>query len=69
MEVVRLYWWEHNSNNGQYSPAKVHRSVAERVRWKEGVDEPSSIHDYVLPEKDEIEQVLPGLACRVIDGE
>lgn len=69
MEVVRLYWWEHNSNNGQYSPAKVHRSVAERVRLKDGVNEPNSINDYVLPEKDEIEQALPGLTCIVIDGE
>lgn len=69
MEVVRLYWWEHNSSSGQYSPAKVHRSVAERVRLKDGVHEPNSINDYVLPGTDEIEKALPGLTCIVNDGE
>lgn len=69
MEVVRLYWWEHNSNNGQYSPAKVHRSVGQRVRLKEGVNEPNSINDCVLPGKDEIDKALPGLTCIVIDRE
>ncbi|MCD8180205.1 MAG: type I-C CRISPR-associated protein Cas7/Csd2 [Firmicutes bacterium] len=27
MEVVRVYWWKHNCKSGQYSSAKVHRSV------------------------------------------
>ena len=27
MEVHQLYWWEHNSKMGQYSSAKVHRSL------------------------------------------
>src|SRR5699024_12204726 len=27
MEVNKLFWWEHNSKLGQYSSAKVHRSV------------------------------------------
>ena len=27
MEVVKLYWWEHNCKDGQYSSAKVHRSL------------------------------------------
>jgi CRISPR/Cas system type I-B associated protein Csh2 (Cas7 group RAMP superfamily) len=69
MEVVRLYWWEHNTNIGQYSPATVRRSVAERVRVKDGVADPTSIGEYVLPEKDEIEQSLPGFTWLVIDGE
>jgi CRISPR-associated protein Csd2 len=25
MEIHKVYWWEHNSQNGQYSSAKVHR--------------------------------------------
>lgn len=28
MEVVKLVWWQHNSKAGQYSSAKVHRSLA-----------------------------------------
>jgi CRISPR-associated protein Csd2 len=27
MEVLQLYWWEHSSKSGQYSSAKVHRSL------------------------------------------
>ena len=27
MEVVKLIWWEHDCPNGQYSSAKVHRSL------------------------------------------
>lgn len=27
MEVVKVIWWKHNSNVGQYSSAKVHRSL------------------------------------------
>jgi CRISPR-associated protein Csd2 len=63
MEVYRVYWWEHNSPNGQYSSAKVHRLL--NVRVKDGVDEPKSIEDYIGLEPDE----LPGLKCEVIEGE
>jgi CRISPR-associated protein Csd2 len=27
MEVVKVIWWPHNSPCGQYSSAKVHRSL------------------------------------------
>lgn len=27
MEVLKLVWWKHNCKNGQYSAAKVHRSL------------------------------------------
>ena len=27
MEVYKVYWWQHNCRDGQYSTAKVHRSV------------------------------------------
>ena len=30
MEVVKLIWWKHNNNNGQYSTAKVHRLLKRR---------------------------------------
>ncbi len=69
MEVYRVYWWKHNTNNGQYSSAKVHRSVASRLRVKEGVDEPRSISDYIIPDKADVDSVLPGLPCEVLEGE
>lgn len=63
MEVYRVYWWKHNSPNGQYSSAKVHRLL--NVRVKDGVDEPKSIEDYTGLEPDK----LPELKCEVIEGE
>lgn len=27
MEVVKLIWWKHNCASGQYSSAKVHRTL------------------------------------------
>jgi len=44
MEVYKVYWWEHNSRNGQYSSAKVHRSL--QVSLKSDVTEPKDIGDY-----------------------
>lgn len=32
MEVNKLYWWEHNSKLGQYSSAKVHRSLGDLLK-------------------------------------
>ena len=61
MEVCRLYWWEHNCPFGQYSSAKVHRSL--HVALKDGVEQPDSFEDY-----DVTLDTLPGLACEIIDG-
>lgn len=60
MEVYKVYWWKHNSPNGQYSSAKVHRLL----EIKTSKEEPKSIEDYdiVLGE-------LSGLKCEVIEGE
>ncbi len=69
MEVYKVYWWEHNSPNGQYSSVKVHRTVRDRVRVKDGVDVPQSIDDYYIPTQEEIEAELPDLNCEVFDGE
>jgi CRISPR-associated protein Csd2 len=44
MEVHKVYWWKHNSNNGQYSSATVHRSL--EVSLKPDVTEPKDIKDY-----------------------
>jgi len=62
MEVLKVYWWEHNCKDGQYSSAKVHRSLS--VKLREGILTPTSAEDY------EIElQELPGLKCECIDGQ
>lgn len=61
MEVVRLYWFEHESKSGQYSSAKVHRSV--RVSQKNPMVLPVSVEDYEITLED-----LPGLTPEIIDG-
>lgn len=61
MEVVKLFWWQHNCKEGQYSSAKVHRSV--HVTPKDTVDLPGCVEDYEIT-LDE----LPGLVPEIIDG-
>ncbi len=61
MEVVRLYWFKHNCKDGQYSSAKVHRSL--KITQKDESVPPASVDDYII----ELEP-LPGLEAEVIDG-
>lgn len=61
MEVVKLYWWQHNCRDGQYSSAKVHRLV--NAALKEGVAEPTSAEDYEITVN-----TLEGLSCEEING-
>lgn len=61
MEVVKLYWWRHSCKEGQYSSARVHRSV--KVALKDPDALPSSVDDYTITLEE-----LPGLEPEVIDG-
>ncbi|MBQ8834113.1 MAG: type I-C CRISPR-associated protein Cas7/Csd2 [Oscillospiraceae bacterium] len=61
MEVVKLYWFEHNCPAGQYSAAKVHRSVKVTPKVTGGV--PQSVEDYEITLEE-----LPGLMPEIIDG-
>ena len=61
MEVVKLYWFKHNCKDGQYSSAKVHRSIS--VIQKPEIMIPSGISDFeihVTP--------LEGLEMEEIEG-
>ena len=61
MEVGKRFWWRHNCKDGQYSSAKVHRSV--RVAPKNEDAMPSCVDDYVVSVEE-----LPGLEPEVMDG-
>lgn len=61
MEVVSVYWFRHNCEDGQYSSAKVHRSV-NAVR-KNKVERPSCAEDYEIAV-----EALPGLTPEVLTG-
>lgn len=61
MEVVKLFWWKHTCKDGQYSSAKVHRSVKIALKDDSGI--PQSVEDYVITL-----EPLPGLEPEIIDG-
>jgi CRISPR-associated protein Csd2 len=46
MEIVQLCWWEHSSKSGQYSSAKVHRSLS--IKPKNELEKSQSREDYVI---------------------
>jgi CRISPR-associated protein Csd2 len=59
LEVHKLYWWKHNAQIGQYSTAKVHRSLTIVPL----ADIPKSMKDYeisIVP--------LDGLTPEIYDG-
>lgn len=61
MEVVKLFWWEHNCRDGQYSSAKVHRSVKLSLKDRDAV--PCCADDYEITL-----EPLPGLEPEVLEG-
>lgn len=61
MEVIKVYWWKHNCKIGQYSSAKVHRSI--QIRLKDTVQIPTVVEDYKI-----VRQDLDGLSCEELDG-
>ena len=61
MEVVKIYWWEHNCKDGQYSSAKVHNQL--KITLKDGITDPTSADDY-----DITLDSLNNLSVEIIDG-
>lgn len=59
MEIYKLYWWQHNVPAGQYSSAKVHRSL--HIVPK--TEMPKSIDDYDISI-----EALEGLTPDIYDG-
>ena len=54
MEVRKVYWWRHNCPMGQYSSAKVHRSLMVEKK----VDSPRKYEDYEVKITD-LEGLVP----------
>lgn len=61
MEIVRLFWWKHDSKNGQYSSAKVHRSI--NVLRRPDIQEAKTFDDYEIQVKD-----IENLPVEIIEG-
>jgi CRISPR-associated protein Csd2 len=56
MSVEKVIWWKHNSKSGQYSSAKVHRSLRELLDTNGNFDE------------SKLKEVLGGLEPEIIPG-
>ncbi len=61
MEVKKLYWWQHNCKDGQYSSARVHRSIKISQINSEAI--PACFDDYQI----QVEE-LDGLKPDICDG-
>ncbi|MBB4822801.1 CRISPR-associated protein Csd2 [Sporosarcina luteola] len=61
MEVNKVFWWEHNSKLGQYSSAKVHRTI--KIELKDEAALPKSVEDYTISVKE-----LEGLPVKEYAG-
>lgn len=61
MEVNKVFWWDHNSKLGQFSSAKVHRSI--KIELNNISRIPRSIDDYTIT----VEK-LEGLSVKEYDG-
>lgn len=61
MTVQKVYWWQHNCRDGQYSSGKVLNSVS--IKLKDGITTPRSFEDYNISLN-----ALPGLEPEIIDG-
>ena len=59
MEVCKVYWWRHNCPMGQYSSAKVHRSL----NISANTELPKCFEDYSITV-----EALDGLEPEVIEG-
>lgn len=59
MEVHKLYWWKHNAQVGQYSAAKVHRSL----KVVPIVETPKRFEDYNISN-----ETLEGLTPEIYNG-
>ncbi len=57
MEVLKVIWWQHGSKAGQYSSAKVHQSLRERLSAQDGSFS-----------EEELKNALSGLKPEIIPG-
>lgn len=61
MEVVKVYWWKHDSKLGKYNSAKVHRSV--KISLNDSTKAPRSLEDYNISVES-----LDGLRLEELEG-
>lgn len=60
MEVIKLYWWEQDCKEVQYSSAQVHRSLKCELRHPEQLPESVEDYEFIVDE-----EATPGLKPEV----
>jgi CRISPR-associated protein Csd2 len=61
MEVIKVYWFKHNCKDGQYSSAKVHRSLHVTQKDENAISTSPADYEITL-------DPLEGLEVETIDG-
>jgi CRISPR-associated protein Csd2 len=61
MEVYKVFWWKHNSRNGQYSSAQDHRSL--KVSLKPGISDPQNIEEHYDITIQPLHDLTPEIIC------
>ena len=49
MEVIKVYWWQHNCKTGQYSSAKVHGSLTVQEDGSYAIEELDGLCPEIIP--------------------
>jgi len=60
MEVLKVIWWEHNCQNGQYSSAKVHGSLRSLIESDKTFFNRSDLKEKLKVNNDLIPEVIDG---------
>lgn len=69
MRVVKLYWFEHSTKGGQYTPYQIFSNVNAEKKDEVEFGAERSVNDYLFPTKESINEKLPGLSVEIYDGE
>lgn len=69
MRVVKLYWFEHSSKGGQYTPYQIFSNVNAEKKDEVEFGAERSSDDFLFTTKESINAILPELSVKIYDGE
>ena len=69
MRVVKLYWFEHSTKCGDYTPYQIFSNANAEKKDEVEFGAERSVNDYLFSTKESINEKLPGLSVEIYDGE